>query len=60
MLIGSLITFPWDGLLATQGDPVSFLQGLLSNLWSIAQVLLGLGFVIFVHELGHFLAAKFF
>jgi regulator of sigma E protease len=60
MLIGSLITSPWDGLLAAQGDPVSFLQGLFGNLWSIIQVLLGLGFVIFVHELGHFLAAKFF
>ncbi|MEM7457019.1 MAG: site-2 protease family protein, partial [Planctomycetota bacterium] len=26
--------------------------------WSIAQVVMGLGFVIFVHELGHFLVAK--
>lgn len=26
--------------------------------WSVAQVVLGLGAVIFVHELGHFLAAK--
>ena len=26
--------------------------------WSIAQVVIGLGFVIFVHELGHFLVAK--
>ena len=26
--------------------------------WSVFQVVLGLGFVIFVHELGHFLAAK--
>jgi regulator of sigma E protease len=60
MLIGSLITFSWDGLLAAQGDPASFLQGLFRSLWSIVQVLLGLGFVIFVHELGHFLAAKFF
>ncbi len=30
------------------------------RLWNICQVALGLGFVIFVHELGHFLAAKFF
>lgn len=29
-----------------------------SNWWAIAQVLLGLGAVIFVHELGHFLLAK--
>lgn len=26
--------------------------------WAMAQVVLGLGFVIFVHELGHFLVAK--
>ena len=29
-----------------------------SSWWAIAQVVLGLGFVIFVHELGHFLVAK--
>ena len=28
--------------------------------WAMAQVVLGLGFVIFVHELGHFLLAKSF
>ena len=26
--------------------------------WAIAQVCIGLGLVIFVHELGHFLVAK--
>ncbi len=26
--------------------------------WGVAQVIIGLGFVIFVHELGHFLVAK--
>lgn len=30
----------------------------ISSWWAIAQVILGLGFVIFVHELGHFLVAK--
>src|SRR5205807_4025337 len=30
----------------------------LESLWNIAKMLLGLGFVIFVHELGHFLLAK--
>lgn len=30
----------------------------LSTWWAIVQVVLGLGFVIFVHELGHFLVAK--
>ncbi len=33
---------------------------LLGNVWLGVQVALGLGFVIFVHELGHFLAAKTF
>ncbi|RMF41208.1 MAG: metalloprotease [Planctomycetota bacterium] len=33
---------------------------LLSTLWVILQVAIGLGFVIFIHELGHFLAAKTF
>ena len=27
-------------------------------LWTIAKVAIGIGFVIFVHELGHFIAAK--
>ncbi|MCY2976366.1 MAG: site-2 protease family protein [Planctomycetota bacterium] len=31
-----------------------------ATLWNIVQVAIGLGFVIFVHELGHFMAAKFF
>ncbi|HTU17203.1 MAG TPA: site-2 protease family protein, partial [Gemmataceae bacterium] len=30
----------------------------LEGVWSISKVVLGLGFVIFIHELGHFLAAK--
>ena len=30
----------------------------LSTYWAILQVVLGLGMVIFVHELGHFLVAK--
>jgi membrane-associated protease RseP (regulator of RpoE activity) len=30
----------------------------LEGLWSSAKVVIGLGFVIFIHELGHFLAAK--
>ncbi len=36
------------------------MQGVAASAWSILQVAIGLGFVIFVHELGHFLAAKFF
>ncbi len=37
-----------------------FLTNLVNNLTNFGQVALGLGFVIFVHELGHFLAAKTF
>ncbi|QEG20981.1 site-2 protease family protein [Mariniblastus fucicola] len=44
-------------LIVLAADDVSYwLQ--LSTWWAIAQVVLGLGFVIFVHELGHFLVAK--
>ncbi|MCR9295193.1 MAG: site-2 protease family protein, partial [bacterium] len=38
----------------------NYLSQLSENLWLGFQVALGLGFVIFVHELGHFLAAKTF
>ena len=41
-------------------DSSSFLTSLTSRFINIAQVALGLGFVIFVHELGHFIAAKTF
>ncbi len=41
-------------------DFSSRLQAIGAGTWSIFQVIVGLGFVIFVHELGHFLAAKFF
>ena len=30
----------------------------LDSVWYVVKVLIGLGFVIFIHELGHFLAAK--
>jgi membrane-associated protease RseP (regulator of RpoE activity) len=30
----------------------------LEGLWSASKVVIGVGFVIFIHELGHFLAAK--
>ncbi|MFM8214637.1 MAG: site-2 protease family protein, partial [Pirellula sp.] len=48
-------SLPW--ILAAD---VSLLQSLLSKAYNIGMMLLGLGFVIFVHELGHFLAAKMF
>lgn len=44
-------------ILASVAEP-TFLEGVLSKAWSIGSVAVGLGFVIFVHELGHFLVAK--
>src|SRR6476619_293122 len=32
---------------------------MISQIWSIALLCFGFGFVIFFHELGHFLAAKY-
>ncbi|TWT75427.1 site-2 protease family protein [Allorhodopirellula solitaria] len=46
-------------LLAATDDP-GFFASLLSGTWLWAKVLIGIGLVIFVHELGHFLAAKLF
>src|SRR5262245_1440624 len=33
-------------------------QSALDGVWSLAKVIVGLGLVIFIHELGHFLVAK--
>ena len=41
-------------------DDASFLESLLANIGVWTKVALGIGFVIFVHELGHFVAAKTF
>lgn len=57
LLNDSLIPFTWNLILAL---PILGAGELLSNLNQWTQVALGLGFVIFVHELGHFLAAKTF
>ncbi|TWU18376.1 site-2 protease family protein [Allorhodopirellula heiligendammensis] len=46
-------------LLAATDDP-GYFASLLSGTWLWAKVLLGIGLVVFVHELGHFLAAKLF
>lgn len=56
-LIHSVELSTWIPVLAA--DP-SFLEAFVSRFWNYFQVALGLGFVIFIHELGHFLAAKFF
>ncbi|MDX1927279.1 MAG: site-2 protease family protein [Pirellulaceae bacterium] len=59
LLIDSLNFFAWDLLPLAASEP-SRLSDLMATIWGVFQVALGLGFVIFVHELGHFLAAKTF
>ncbi len=49
-MIGMSVESAWVLLAAS--------SGVLSWTWFIIQAALGLGFVIFVHELGHFLVAK--
>ncbi|MFG0290668.1 MAG: site-2 protease family protein [Rhodopirellula sp. JB044] len=46
-------------LLAATDEP-GFFASFLSGTWLWTKVLVGIGLVIFVHELGHFLAAKLF
>lgn len=40
------------------GESSFWLFKYLDNVWPITQMILGIGLIIFVHELGHFLAAK--
>lgn len=52
-----------DSIAATlllAADEPGFLESLLANIGVWTKVALGIGFVIFVHELGHFVAAKTF
>ena len=57
LLSSDLLATP--ALLAAPEEP-GFLGGLLTNIWLWGRVALGIGLVIFVHELGHFVAAKSF
>ena len=59
LLIDSLSYLNVDFLQIAATEPSRF-SAMLATLWGFIQVALGLGFVIFVHELGHFLAAKTF
>ena len=56
------LDYAWLGqaasLLAVTAPEPTTLEWLGSRAWMILQIGLGLGFVIFVHELGHFLVAK--
>ncbi|MFN0020087.1 MAG: site-2 protease family protein [Pirellulaceae bacterium] len=45
-------------LIAASTAEPTLLQSILSYAWIIGSVAAGLGFVVFVHELGHFLVAK--
>lgn len=56
----SLIGWELPGGLPLLLGETSSLSRLAGILWVTLQVGLGIGFVIFVHELGHFLAAKTF
>ncbi len=47
-------------ILAFASSESNWISNFSSSAIGILQVAIGLGFVIFVHELGHFLAAKFF
>lgn len=49
----------FTSILAATDEP-GFLISLLNSTWLWTKVALGIGLVIFVHELGHFLAAKLF
>lgn len=59
LLIDSLNFLNVDFFQLAATEP-SRLTALMATIWGFLQVALGLGFVIFVHELGHFLAAKTF
>lgn len=60
LLVDGLNLLPSLDFLPILLAETSFLTGFLNKFWLFFQVALGLGFVIFVHELGHFLAAKTF
>ena len=54
------------GWLAANALPLAFVAAIVGvivwkdlDIWPVALAVLGLGLVIFIHELGHFLAAKF-
>ena len=48
------------GALLAQSEQPDLAEQVLTQIWLWGRVALGLGLVIFVHELGHFLAAKMF
>jgi regulator of sigma E protease len=59
LLAGWLTSLSWLGVPLLLGE-ASALESFFQSVWHWVLIALGLGFVIFVHELGHFLAAKTF
>lgn len=60
LLVNDLFASVVDLLAVYEVPDAGFFARWGSTLYNIALVVIGLGFVIFVHELGHFLAAKTF
>ncbi|MGB7343608.1 MAG: site-2 protease family protein [Pirellulaceae bacterium] len=56
----SFVDASFASALPLADSEASFVVTLLSQVWLWTRVALGIGLVIFVHELGHFLAAKTF
>ena len=57
----SSVTVEWIGIMTPMfASEPNMIQQWVTHFYNILLVALGLGFVIFVHELGHFLAAKSF
>lgn len=50
---GTILAFAFPS-----GGPLELLLGLWDAVWPIVAIMLGFSLIIFVHELGHFLAAK--
>lgn len=47
-----------QGLMANSDAMVAAMPAFLGNIWNVAQIILGFSLIVFVHELGHFFAAK--
>ena len=61
MWIGLLMSMDWVALAIPLADTeLGFVSSLLTSISIWGRVALGIGLVIFVHELGHFVAAKTF
>jgi regulator of sigma E protease len=55
---GTGVGVGFKGIALFGAEPVDALLGILDPVWRIAVIVFGLGFIIFIHELGHFMMAK--